>query len=92
MSRAGVVSRAASLLIALVVTGAAIWNEGMEGSGIILIFLIPLCLIWFPETIGRLGNVYETGQIRRIIPPVLISFMGWFFLVGLPLLIWLLMR
>jgi hypothetical protein len=50
--------------------------------------LLPLALIWFPDQIGDAIG-YFAGHMMRVdapTPPVLISIMGWLFLVGLPLL------
>jgi hypothetical protein len=48
--------------------------------------LIPVCLIWFPEAIagatGLLGNGTET-------PPGFISTLGWLFLIGIPLVVYI---
>ena len=54
--------------------------------------LLPLVLIWFPDQIGD-ATGYLIGNFMRVdtpTPAILISIMGWFFLIGLPLLLYLL--
>jgi len=52
-----------------------------------VVLLIPLGLIWFPEELGSYtGSVSRGGKIDTETPPFLVSFMGWLFLVGLPVL------
>ncbi|MEN6496670.1 MAG: hypothetical protein ABFD16_20465 [Thermoguttaceae bacterium] len=51
------------------------------------VLLLPLALIWFPEELGSFtGYVGRGGRIDTETPPGLVSFMGWFFLVGMPVL------
>jgi hypothetical protein len=46
-----------------------------------------LALSWFPEELGSFtGYVGRGGRIDTETPPGLVSFMGWFFLVGIPVL------
>ncbi len=52
---------------------------------------VVLALIWFPDEIGD-ATGYMAGHMMRVdlpTPPILISIMGWFFLVGLPLALWI---
>ncbi len=54
--------------------------------------LLPLALIWLPEQIGN-ATGYLIGNVMRVdtpTPPILISMMGWFFLIGIPLLLFFL--
>jgi hypothetical protein len=48
--------------------------------------ILPLALIWFPAFFGGLTGWGTRAPIDRPSPAVLISFMGWFLLVGLPFL------
>ena len=58
-----------------------------------LFLLIPLALIWFPDEIGSFtGYVGRGGNIDRETPPIMITVMGWIFLVGLPLFFYLVNR
>jgi hypothetical protein len=53
--------------------------------------LLPLALIWFPDELGKLtGYVGRGGNINTETPPLLVSVMGWFLLLGLPVLLYLL--
>jgi hypothetical protein len=53
--------------------------------------LLPLALIWFPDELGSLtGYVGRGGNINTETPPLLISIAGWCFLVGLPVLLYVL--
>lgn len=54
--------------------------------------LLPLALIWFPEEIGNLTGYYKSGYVNVQTPGVIVSFLGWFFLVGVPVLLWLLLK
>jgi hypothetical protein len=88
-----------SLLVALgyAALGAAVQRSIGTGLFVFGCSLIPLSLIWFPEWWGSLGSGgkrtvlnNEEGQAGRggtwrASPPTLIALLGWFFLVGLPL-------
>ena len=51
----------------------------------VLVLLVPLGLIWFPEEIGSYtGYVSRGSTIDTETPAFLVSLMGWLFLVGLP--------
>jgi hypothetical protein len=52
--------------------------------------LLPLACIWFPEEIGSLTGYFQTGYVNVQTPGKMVSFMGWFFLVGIPVLLYLL--
>jgi len=53
--------------------------------------LVPLALIWFPDELGSMtGYVGRGGHIGTETPPLLVYFMGWLILVGLPTLLYLL--
>jgi hypothetical protein len=53
--------------------------------------ILPLALIWFPDFFGGLTGWGTRAPIDRPSPPVFVSFMGWFLLVGLPFLMFLLL-
>jgi hypothetical protein len=89
MSRAGIVSRAASLLVAAGLLTIAVLNATPTTSALVvfcLVLLIPLALIWFPEQIGGMGW-WGNFPINGDTPALLVSLIGWFFLVGLPVLV-----
>jgi hypothetical protein len=55
--------------------------------------LFSLALIWFPEEVGSFtGYIGRGGDVDCETPPLLVSIAGWFFLVGLPILLWRLSR
>jgi hypothetical protein len=54
--------------------------------------LLPLALIWFPEEVGELTGYYKTGYVNVQTPGVIVSCLGWFLLVGVPALLYLLRR
>lgn len=54
--------------------------------------LLPLAFIWFPEEIGELTGYYKTGYVNVQTPAVIISCVGWFLLVGVPALLYLVRR
>ncbi len=92
-----------ALLIAAGYVIAAIVIENPSAGAIIMlvvVLLVPLILIWFPE-IGvswpRRKTILGTYADRdrastppgwRDSPPGVVVFMGWFFLIGMPLLLY----
>ena len=54
--------------------------------------LLPLALIWFPEEIGELTGYFRSGYVNVQTPAVMVSFLGWLFLGGLPVLLSILTR
>ena len=82
------------LLIAL---GYAVTMIVQAGGITFLVFrncvalLLPLALIWLPDELGSLtGYVGRGRNINVETPPILVSIAGWFFLVGLPVIIYFL--
>jgi hypothetical protein len=47
-----------------------------------------LALIWFPEEIGSLTGYFRSGYVNVQTPAIIVSFGGWLFLVGLPVLLY----
>jgi hypothetical protein len=93
MSTWGIVSRAASLLVAVFYLSLLISQGGVHGLLMGLVLLLPLGLIWFPEQAGNaMGFIGRAGWVSAESPPWLVSFMGWFFLIGFPVLIAVLSR
>jgi len=84
-----------SLLIAIGYVVCAIIGEHgftVEVFKCFIVLLFPLVLIWFPDQIGD-ATGYMIGnwmQVDKPTPPILISIMGWFFLLGLPVLMYFL--
>jgi hypothetical protein len=84
--------RILSLIIAIGYAVVAITNGGIDGVKCSLALLLPLALIWFPDEIGD-ATGYFAGNMLQVdvpTPPILISIMGWFFLIGLPVLLYFL--
>ncbi len=81
--------RVLGLLIAITYVVIAIVCAGLTtGMRLCLMLLLPMALIWFPDELGNFtGYVGRGGNIDQESPPIAISMMGWFFLVGLPLLL-----
>jgi hypothetical protein len=79
-----------SLLLALFYVIGYIAASGGFDVGVCrrcLYLLIPLALIWFPDELGGFtGYTGRGGNIDTPSPSILISFFGWFFLVGVPVL------
>lgn len=56
-----------------------------------IVLLLPLALIWFPDELGNFtGYVGRGGNIDTATPSILVTIMGWFFLVGFPVLFYFL--
>lgn len=74
--------------IAMVVHFGGVTVDVVKG---VVVLLLPLALIWFPDELGSLtGYVGKGGNINTETPPILVSIAGWFFLVGLPVLLFFL--
>lgn len=81
-----------SLAIALVYLVLSSVNLSAEAVSYCCVFLlIPLALIWFPDKLGRMTGYFLKGSyVTAESPPILLSIVGWFFLVGLPALFYFL--
>lgn len=53
----------------------------------LLVLLWPLSFIWFPEHWGNYTGFLRGQYIDEKSPPILISLMGWFFLLAVPMLL-----
>ena len=86
------VGKILSLLIAVAYSAVLIhWGGGTFwkcSAGL----LLALSFIWFPEEIGNLTGYFDTGYVNVKTPGAIISFLGWFLLVGLPVLLYLLVH
>lgn len=85
-----------ALLIALGYVVAMLVHDGgvtFGGVKVCVALLLPLTLIWFPDELGSFtGYVGRGGNIDTETPPILVSIAGWFFLVGLPVLVYFLIN
>jgi hypothetical protein len=84
------VGRILSLWVASVYVFIAFKYAGLAGLKWFGGLLIPLAFIWFPEEIGGLTGYFQTGYVNVQTPGKIISFMGWFSLIGIPVLLYLL--
>jgi hypothetical protein len=91
-----IVSRITALLIAIgysiamIVVEHGITKGSLAGGALLL---LPLALIWFPEQLGSFtGYVGRGGDIDTETPPGLVSALGWFFLLGYPVLIYWMLK
>jgi hypothetical protein len=96
-------SKLLSVVIALgyFVTALVVEGPGVgEGVMLFLVLLVPLALIWFPQVGSSWPRnktslyTYEDSFGSRTGPwrdshPGVVSFMGWFFLLGLPVVFYL---
>lgn len=81
-----------SLVVVAGYAAIAIHWAGLSYCKWLLGALLPLSLIWFPEEIGNLTGFYKTGYVNVQTPGLAISFLGWFFLIGVPVLFYFLTR
>lgn len=82
------VSRILSLLVTAGYALVAFKYAGLAGLKWCLGLLGPLAFIWFPDEIGGLTGYFQTGYVNVQTPGKIVSFLGWLFLVGVPLLLY----
>jgi len=91
MRLATILNRSLSLLVVigyLIISGTynGVGNEFVKAG---VCSLIPLCFIWFGEQIGSFtGYLGRGGNIDIESPGWLVCIMGWFFLVGIPIILY----
>lgn len=83
-----------SLLVAIGYAFAAVMEIGFTADVFkcCAVLLLPLALIWFPDEIGGMTGYFRSGYVNVQTPGIIVSIMGWFFLVGLPVLFYFLNR
>jgi hypothetical protein len=88
------IGKISSLLIAIGYSVAAVRIDGFtpEVFKCCAALLLPLALIWWPGEIGSVTGYFGSGYINVQTPAIMVSIMGWLFLVGLPVLIYFLNR
>jgi hypothetical protein len=86
------VARVVSLAIAAayVIAGFALEKSWTFALTVTAGMLLPLALIWFPESLGDLTGWGTRAPIDRPSPPRFVAAAGWLFLLGLPVLLLLL--
>jgi len=68
--------------VGMMVHSGGVTGHVVTGCGALL---LPLAFIWFPDEIGGITGYFGRGQkVDTETPPVVVSFLGWFFLVGFP--------
>ena len=100
------VSKLIAVVIALgyFVTAVVVAKPGVsEGIMLFLVLLVPLALIWFPQSGSSWPRkktalyTYEDSFGLRTGPwrdshPWVVALMGWFFLLGLPIILYFIWR
>jgi hypothetical protein len=81
--------RVLSLVIAICYAIVAVHWGGADYWRWCLGLLLPLALIWFPEEIGELTGYYKTGYVNVQTPGVIVGCLGWFLLVGVPAILYM---
>lgn len=75
------------IAVAVIVEAKGAAADASKALGV----LLPMALIWFPEEIGGLTGYFVRGRrVDAETPPFLISAAGWFLLVGVPAVVYLL--
>lgn len=81
-----------SLVIATAYVLLAIPTAGWGAIQVCIAVALPLVLIWFPDECGTFTGFVRGGYVDQESPAILVSLMGWFFLVGFPVLFWFIWR
>jgi hypothetical protein len=82
-----------SLVIALVYIALIIVNLGAKTAfSACIVLLLPLALIWFPDELGSMMGYVGRGNIDTETPSIVVSILGWFFLIGMPLILYFIFR
>jgi hypothetical protein len=80
-----------AVIVAAGYTAALAVVEGGVTVGVLKLgigLLFPLALIWFAESLAEFtGSVGRGGVVEGRSPSVLVAAVGWFFLVGVPVLV-----
>lgn len=83
-------SKFVAVVIAVLCIVLAFAREGHLSASVgklVIVLLLPLALIWFPDELGSFtGYIGRGGRIGTETPPLLVSFLGWLMLLGIPLL------
>jgi hypothetical protein len=93
MSKTGIISRAASLLVVAGWVCLAALDQIPQSvqRTLGLAFILGLPLIWFSETISSMTLPIGRGPSFET-PPFLVAFAGWVFLLGVPLIVGVLLN
>ncbi|PHS02686.1 MAG: hypothetical protein COA78_20605 [Blastopirellula sp.] len=80
-----------SLLIAIGYVISAVVSDGsFEIPHLFMCgyLLLPLVLIWFPEHVDVIAGQIFGGGFDFDTPPIFATFLGWVFLIGLPVIVY----
>ena len=80
---------AALAIAAAYLAGGAAAGLGPDLLQLLAALIWPLAFIWFPEVLASFSGYAGRGGFAKPVPPSLISGAGWFLLVGLPVLLFL---
>jgi hypothetical protein len=93
---------ALAIALGLAVTAGVVERSAWLGVSVFALCLLPLSLIWFADRIGGRAPwqkltvlwSYETGPKPGWRPshPAMVAFMGWFLLIGMPIILYLIRR
>ena len=76
------ISKIVAVVIALIYAIAVVIAVGLSRAGGVLLLVVPLALIWFPEELGSYtGYVSRGSTIDTETPPAIVVFLGWLILV-----------
>jgi hypothetical protein len=81
------ISKIVAVVIALGYAIAMVVNLGLSRAGGVVLLIVPLGLIWFPEELGSYTGYFSRGStIDTETPPFIVSGLGWLFLFlfGMP--------
>jgi hypothetical protein len=81
-----------SVVIAAAYVLFAIPEAGWGAIQVCIAVALPLALIWFPKECGSFKGFVGRGYVNQESPAVLVSLLGWLFLVGFPVLFWFIWR
>jgi hypothetical protein len=83
--------------LSAVVAGAYLVVAYIHGTGLDVAIvgaalLLPLACIWFSEAMGGYSGTMRLHPINAATPAVLVCAGGWFLLLGVPLILYFVMR
>ena len=85
-----IINRVLSVVVAMALLGGVLSLKARDedSSSCIVGVLFGLCLIWFGDALGSFtGYIGRGGNIDTETPGWLVATFGWFFLIGVPLVI-----
>lgn len=86
------VGKILGLVIATAYAVVLCLHEGAAALKYCAALLLPLAFIWFPEEIGSATGYFRSGYVNTQTPAIMITVMGWLFLVVLPVLLYLVLK